>query len=147
MLTSHNPLTIAALSKEEVRVMFTDAKGRVGVQQPFVDPKGLGFAGVLTDVFGMPTTLDEPTQELIDQRNQLARLAELDIAQAQALERINEELRKLGFMYGEREELFGRFLRTVDDIELADARPLTPEELRQRDETTRELIEELLKRP
>ena len=39
VLTSHNPLTIAALTKEEVRVMFTDAAGKVTVNAPYTDPK------------------------------------------------------------------------------------------------------------
>jgi hypothetical protein len=114
---------------------------------PFVDPKGLGIGGVLTDIFGMPSTLDEPTQELIDRRNKLARRPQLNGAQAQQLEAINAELSKLGFMYEERDELYREFLQKLDDVELADAEPLTPEQLALRDETTRELIEELLKKP
>lgn len=148
ILTSHNPLTISALTRDEVRVMHTDVdSGVVHVSAPFVDPRGLGVSGVLTDIFGMPSTLDQPTQELIDQRNTLARIAKLDESQAQALENINDQLRKLGFMYEERDELYREFLRKLDDVELADAGPLSPAELEQRDRTTNELIEELLKKP
>ncbi len=148
VLTTHNPLTISALTQQEVRVMHTDkTTGLIQVMAPFVDPKGLGIGGVLTDIFGMPSTLDRPTQELIDKRNKLARLANLTVAQAQQLEIINDELRKLGFMYQERDELYREFLRKLDDVELADAGPLSPEELERRDETTREIIEQLLKKP
>lgn len=148
VLTTHNPLTISALTRREVRVMHTDKEsGLIQVTAPFVDPKGLGISGVLTDIFGMPSTLDEPTQELIDKRNKLARLANLTMAQAQQLEIINDELRKMGFMYQERDPLYRKFLRKLDDVELADAGPLSPEELERRDETTREIIEQLLKKP
>lgn len=148
VLTTHNPLTISALTQRDVRVMHTDkATGLIQVTAPFVDPKGLGISGVLTDIFGMPSTLDRPTQELIDKRNKLARLADLTVAQAQQLEIINDELRKLGFMYQERDELYREFLRKLDDVELADAGPLSPEELERRDETTREIVEQLLKKP
>jgi ABC-type cobalamin/Fe3+-siderophores transport system ATPase subunit len=148
VLTTHNPLTISALTRQEVRVMQTDkATGRIQATPPFVDPKGLGISGVLTDIFGMPSTLDRPTQELIDKRNKLARLAEMTMAQAQELEVINDELRKLGFMYQERDELYREFLRKLDDVELADAGPLSLDELQRRDETTREIIEQLLKEP
>lgn len=147
MLTSHNPLTIAGLERSEVRVLHTDpASNQVLVSPPFIDPKGLGVSGVLTDIFGMPSTLDEPTQKLIDDRNKLARLRQLSSAQSQQLEIINEELRKLGFMYEERDELYREFLRKLDDVELADTEPLTPEQIAQRDETTRELVEKLLGR-
>lgn len=147
ILTSHNPLTISALGREEVRVMHVDSdSGAVIVEPPFVDPQGLGIAGVLTDIFGMPSTLDHPTQELIDSRNRLARLAELDEAQTRALDAINEHLRELGFMYEERDELYRQFLRKMDDVELADEKPRTPEQLRRRDEATRLVIEQLLQK-
>lgn len=147
VLTSHNPLTIAGLTRNEVRVMYSDeSSGAVLVEPPFVDPRGLGIGGVLTDIFGMPSTLDQPTQELIDARNRLARLAELDEAQTKALDAINDQLRELGFMYEERDALYGQFLRKLDDIELADDEPRTPQQLRQRDEATKAVIEQLLQK-
>lgn len=145
ILTSHNPLTISSLSRKEVRVMYGDGEGQILVNAPFVDPKGLGVSGVLTDIFGMSTTLDKPTQELIDERNRLARIGLPSEDELRSLQVINQQLRDLGFMYEERDELFGRFLRKLDQVELADLRPLTPDELRRRDEVTAEIIEELLK--
>lgn len=147
VLTSHNPLTIAGLTRNEVRVMYSDdLSGAVVVESPFVDPRGLGIGGVLTDIFGMPSTLDQPTQELIDARNRLARLAELDEAQTKALDAINDQLRELGFMYEERDALYRQFLRKLDDIELADDEPRTPQQLRQRDEAMKAVIEQLLQK-
>lgn len=146
ILTSHNPLTISALAREEVRVMTKDpASKAIVVEQPFVDPSGLGIGGVLTDIFGMPSTLDKPTQNLIDARNRLARLDELDAEQTKALDDINEKLRELGFMYEERDELYRQFLRKVDDVEFGTKEPRTPEQLRQRDEAMNRVIEQLLR--
>jgi predicted ATPase len=144
ILTSHNPLTIAALERDEVRVMNIDAAGKVVVKSPFVDPKGLGFTGVLTDIFGMSSTLDRPTQKLIDERNRLASVESPSDEELAQLEKINHELRNLGFMYEERDKLYGEFLRKLDDVELADAPPLTPDEIRERDKTTEEIVKELL---
>lgn len=146
ILTSHNPLTIASLTRDEVRVMYSNNdSGVVLADAPFVDPKGLGVSGVLTDIFGLASTLDLPTQQLIDDRNKLARIAELTDAQAETLQAINEQLRKLGFMYEERDELYREYLRKLDDVEMADVTPLTPEELRRRDDTTRKIIDQLLR--
>ena len=117
----------------------------VVVEPPFVDPKGLGISGVLTDIFGMHSTLDKPTQELIDLRNRLARLDKLDAEQSKALDSINEKLRELGFMYEERDELYGQFLRKVDDIEFGATEPRSPNELRQRDEVMQKVIEQLVR--
>lgn len=144
VLTSHNPLTIAALERDEVRVMNIDDQGQITVKAPFVDPKGLGFAGVLTDIFGMSSSLDRPTQELVDERNGLARLESPSEDQLERLEKVNHQLRTLGFMYEERDQLYGRFLRKLDDVELADVPPLTPSEMQRRDETTTEIVEGLI---
>ena len=113
IMTSHNPLTIAALERSEVRVMTKDSVGTISFGPPFVDPRGLGFAGVLTDIFGMPTTLDKPTQELVDERNGLARLQSPSIQDLTRLEEFNHRLRNLGFMYEEKDYLFGQFLRKL----------------------------------
>ena len=146
VLTSHNPLTISALSRDEVRVITTDSiSGSVVVEPPFVDPRGLGIGGVLTDIFGMPSTLDKPTQDLITARNRLARLKKLSKRQTETLEAINEKLQELGFMYEERDELYRQFLRKVDAAEFGTSEPRSPEELRDRDEAMQEVIQHLLR--
>lgn len=147
IMTTHNPLTIAALEAKEVRVMSSDDEGNVSVSPPRIDPKGLGFAGVLTDIFGLSSSLDKPTQEKIDRRNELAREEELTPAMAREFTAIKEELRHLGFLYEERDKLYSEFLRQLDKVELADVEPLTPEELRAREEESREIVERLLKKP
>src|SRR4051812_10887626 len=75
IMTSHNPLTIAALQKEEVRVMFQEESGKIAINPPYTDPRGMGFTATLTEIFGMPTSLDPDTQRAIDARNVLARSA------------------------------------------------------------------------
>lgn len=146
ILTSHNPLTIAALEAKQVRVMLVSDDDAVTVKAPFVDPRGLGFSGVLTNIFGLSSSLDRPTQELIDKRNELARSEELSPAMAREFEKINAELRHLGFLYEERDQLYSQFLRQLDNVELADAPILTPEQLRQREEESLEIVKEILRR-
>jgi predicted ATPase len=144
IMTTHNPLTIAALEAREVRVMSTDDDGAVSVAPPRIDPKGLGFAGVLTDIFGLSSSLDKPTQELIDRRNELAREEQLTPAMAEEFAKIREELRHLGFLYEERDKLYSEFLKQLDNIELANVEPLTSDELRVREAESRRIVEELL---
>lgn len=146
VLTSHNPLTISALSRDEVRVISTDTKSNaIVVEPPFVDPRGLGIGGVLTDIFGMPSTLDQPTQELLAARNKLARLDNLTAEQLEALDAVNEKLRALGFMYEERDELYRQFLRRLDAAEFAATDPRSPTELEQRELMMNQVIEQLLR--
>ncbi|QKK32324.1 AAA family ATPase [Rhizobium indicum] len=144
VMTSHNPLTIASLEAREVRIMSVSEENAITVSVPFVDPKGLGFSGVLTDIFGHASTLDKPTQLKIDRRNELARQQTLSTELERELQKINSELRDLGFLYDEGDKLFGKFLRELDNVALADVSPLTPEELRERDEEARRAVEKLL---
>lgn len=144
IMTTHNPLTIAALEAKEVRVMSSDDDGKVSVAPPRIDPKGLGFAGVLTDIFGLSSSLDKPTQEKIDRRNELAREDELTPAMAKEFGEIKNELRHLGFLYEERDKLYSEFLRQLDNVELADVDPLTPDEMRDREAESRRIVDELL---
>lgn len=146
LIATHHPLTIAALEKEEVRVMYQSEDGQVRAKAPFIDPKGLGFSGVLTDVFGMASTLDRPTQDLIDERNALARLEKLSKAQSKKLEEINARLRRIGLLYEEKDNLYSLFLRKLDEAEFAADGPLTPDQLENREEAAREIIAELSKK-
>ena len=144
VMTTHNPLTIAALEAKEVRVMSCEDDGSISVDPPRIDPKGLGFAGVLTDIFGLSSSLDRPTQELIDRRNELARQEKLTGAMAKEFAEVKDELRHLGFLYEERDKLYSEFLKQLKNVELADVEPLSPDELREREAETRRIVQELL---
>lgn len=141
ILTSHNPLTIAALRRDEVRVMTTTRSGKVSVKPPYTDPKGMGFTATLTEIFGLPTTLDPDTQAQIDYRNTLARIDNRTEDQEKQLIEINDELNRLGFMFEDREPLYQDFLRAMHDVRYAGREPLSPEEI----ESQRSVMNELLK--
>ena len=99
---------------------------------------------MLTDIFGLSSSLDKPTQELIDKRNRLAAKENLNPAMAREFEDIKNELRHLGFLYEERDKLYSEFLKQLKNVELANVDPLTPHELRERELETRRIVEELL---
>ncbi|TAJ64227.1 ATP-binding protein [Brevundimonas sp.] len=146
VMTSHNPLTIAALKKEEVRVMARAEDGRVKAFQPRVDPRGLGFSGVLMDIFGLPSAIDGPTQDLISERNELARRAELSPEEASRLEHLSFKLGGLGISYEHRDSLYRRFLQALEKAEFDDDRPFTPDELEEIERTSRALADEALQK-
>jgi predicted ATPase len=144
VLTSHNPLTIAALEREDVRVMFMDETGKLSVTAPYTDPKGLGFTATLTEIFGLPTSLDSETQRQVDERNVLASIGNRTEQQEQQLFGINDKLGGLGFMLEDREPLYQDFLRAWHDVRYADREPLSPEQIEKRHAAMKELIKDLL---
>jgi ABC-type cobalamin/Fe3+-siderophores transport system ATPase subunit len=143
IMTSHNPLTIAALTKKEVRVMNTEENGDVTAKEPYADPRGMGFTSTLTEIFGLPSTLDPKTQEQIDERNVLARIDERSADQEKQLIEINDKLNRLGFMNESREPLYQDFLKAWQDVRYADKPPLTPDQIEARHLAMQALIKQL----
>ncbi len=143
IMTTHNPLTIAALTKKEVRVMQKGADEQIIVSEPYADPRGLGFTSTLTEIFGLPTTLDPETQKQIDERNRLARLEERSDNQERDLIAINDKLDRLGFMHESRDPLYDDFLKAVQDYKYADRPPMTQDQIEIRRLAMQALIKSL----
>lgn len=146
IMTSHNPLTISALQKDEVRVMVQEESGQVTVSLPYTDPCGLGFTATLTEIFGMPTSVDIETQQKLDTRNSLAQIDKRSDEQDREFIKINDELDHLGFMFEDREPLYQDFLRSWHDVQYANRPLLTPKQIENRRLAMRSLILQLSKK-
>lgn len=97
-MVTHHPLAIAELEKEQVQVMRRDVTRQVRAAMPDRSPRGMGYAGILTsDIFGLQTTLDQTTEDLIRDRQNLTEKPELDEENRTKLARIDKELQSLGF--------------------------------------------------
>ena len=143
VLTSHNPLTISALSRDEVRVIAQADDGHVTAVAPYADPRGMGFTATLTEIFGLATSLDIETQRLVDERNELVQMAERSDMQQRRLIELNDQLARLGFLNEDREPLYQDFLRAWHDLRYADRPPLTPADVEARQRAMKELIKQL----
>ncbi|HEX5357805.1 MAG TPA: AAA family ATPase, partial [Aquabacterium sp.] len=144
VLTSHNPLTISALSRAEVRVLSREADGSTAAQSPYVDPRGMGFTTTLTEIFGLPTSLDARTQRLVDLRSRLARRTSTSDTHQRRLLRINDVLARLGFLQEDRDPLYQTFLRALHDVRWANRPPLTASALAAQHAAMKALINELI---
>jgi ABC-type cobalamin/Fe3+-siderophores transport system ATPase subunit len=143
ILTSHNPLTISALTRDEVRVITQGTDGRVQASAPYANPKGMGFTATLTEIFGMPTSLDIETQRLVDERYVLVNITNKSDEDEQRLIWLNDDLARRGFLYEDREPLYQDFLRAWHDVRYADQPLLTPEAIQQRHANMKALIKKL----
>lgn len=114
VLTTHNPLAIAELVKEQVQVLKrSDETSQVQSQRPDFDPRGMGYAGIVTsDMFGLAAALDVHTQGLLEKRRVLS-LKEVPLSDGERdeLERTNLELDGYGFRYLARDPLYEEYLR------------------------------------
>lgn len=114
VLTTHNPLAIAELVKEQVQILKrNDETNQVQSQQPDFDPRGMGYAGIVTsDMFGLAAALDTHTQDLLEKRRLLSlKDGPLSQVDQDELDRTNLELDGYGFRYATRDPLFEEYLR------------------------------------
>jgi predicted ATPase len=144
IMASHDPLTIAGLEKSQVQILSRDGEnGPVKATQATVDPKGLGVAGVLRQVFGMPTTLDPETQKLVDERNMLLQEKDRGGSIRDELHKINAKLDALGLAYQSRDPVYDAYLRGLHEVRRERATPYTPKQIEEQDKFIRSFIEKL----
>lgn len=59
LISTHDPLLVSGLRKEQIRVLSRNRAGQITAEQPEDDPRGTGVANVLTsDLYGLESQLD-----------------------------------------------------------------------------------------
>jgi predicted ATPase len=159
LLTTHNPLAIAELVKEQVQILrLNDApkpeSTRIVAIHPKLDPRGQGYAAIITsDMFGISSTLDQPTHLLLERQRAFAGKERLSPDELRELSSINGKLERLGFRFFHPDEEYSRYLRLRSALMQASFSTSDPEELaahsvamepNAREKLGRRLIDELL---
>lgn len=132
VLTTHNPLAIAELVKEQVQILYREPGARtVHAENPAMDPKGMGYAGIITsDMFGLGSSLDEATNKDLLALHQLSTQGKLNDTDRSELTEIRKRLEGLDFNFGSRDRLEQEYLRARFDLaadSLIDGAIVTPE--------------------
>ncbi|WP_437837468.1 AAA family ATPase [Sorangium sp. So ce1153] len=127
VVTTHNPLTLLGAHSGEIYVLQRDAEGNVELLQRDLPP-GAGAERILTgEWFGLSSTLDDETLDMLAKHQQLIRERGLDAPDVVKLEK---ELRqRLGSFADTRVERLAHEAM-AEHVE-KDLRELTPEERKQ----------------
>lgn len=156
IMTTHDPLVIGGLTKEEIRIFYTekgkDQEGKdimfVKTMPPDFDPKGLGVAGILTsEFFKLPSTLDEKTLEVLNRRNKLISKQdknELTDTEKSELNQIFQYLNSLGINTTDRDPLYQKFIVAISNLDEFKKEDYTPDDLKKQNEIAIQILEELL---
>jgi type I restriction enzyme S subunit len=150
LMSTHDPLVIASLLKEQIHLLKRDWKtGVCKWEQPTVNPRGLGFTGILTsEMFGMRSDLDEETLADLDTKVRLvAKEDSLTPEEFAQLEEINKRLEDAGFQKAFSDPYYAAFIRAwgqrYSEL-MAGVRFLNPTKQEEIDRIARELLEETI---
>jgi predicted ATPase len=115
ILTTHNPLAVAELDREQVQILRLskdDERRRIVACFPETAPRGMGYAAIVTsDMFGIASSLDQPTQILLEAQRAFASKQTLTKDEQRELDKINVQLDRLGFRFFHPDDEYSRYLR------------------------------------
>lgn len=132
ILATHDPLLITGLRREQVLVLERKSElGKIEVDHPEIDPRGMGVSGILkSSMFGLRTTLDLPTQALLDERFELSAKKKRSPKEKLRLKELSEQLADSGFAQDFRDDNYYRYARALAKVRGAGRLLLTSEEIR-----------------
>ena len=133
--STHSPLVIGELRREDVLIMRHGSDGSIIVGRPDFDPQGLGVAGILTGLFDLGSTLDQPTLDKITRRLVLYSTREswTKVEESEYIE-LTDCLNALGFNREFADPYFERFATAMARQHKAMVGKLTLEEKRKLEE-------------
>ncbi|MFJ3462707.1 AAA family ATPase [Achromobacter spanius] len=151
LLTTHNPLAIAELDREQVQILRLhkqDGRRQIVACYPEMAPRGMGYAAIVTsDMFGITSSLDQPTQQLLETQRAFAAKERLSASEQHELDCINAQLDRLGFRFFHPDDEYSRYLRLRNELLVQKFEIERPADLAERVATmSRTEREELAKR-
>lgn len=150
IMTTHNPMTLAGLKASQVKIVHRKEDGRIYSASAEQDPKGMGFAGILTsDIFGLQSTLDPETLEKLDQQRRLLIKDETELTDEEKIDlnRLNQELKDIDATRFVRDPYYPLFVKTMKRYEVKtdsfQARALTVKELEEREKIAFDILNDI----
>ena len=129
-------------------IVFT--RPRQGIERtykPEDDLRGMGVDAILTsEIFGLNSTLDSVTfNEMIERRKLLAKQEKeaLNGQESQELNRLSERLKDIDFNLPFADPLYKDFILALDNLDSYKRTDLTPEEIKEREQTAKDVMQKL----
>ncbi|TDB48387.1 AAA family ATPase [Photorhabdus khanii] len=112
VLTTHNPIAIAELTKEQLQILYRDPQEQtITSSPPEYDPRGMGYAGIVTsDMFGLASSLDKRTQRRLETYRALASVQKRTAIQELRFQIISKWLDSDRFTMNQRDDDYQRYL-------------------------------------
>jgi hypothetical protein len=150
IIATHDPLMVGSLRKEQVGILKTE-NGKTKFEPADEHPQGMGVAGLLkSKLFGLLSTLDQPTLEKLHQRNTLLAIRstrKLEDSDERELKKLTAYLDELGFAHEYRDPQYQQFIEKMYKIRSKPLNELfTADELKEREDLAQRIVTEIVKR-
>lgn len=119
IVTTHSPMLLNGLKKEQVHILEMDDAGKRTVRHPNRDIVGMGAEGILMEVFGLETTFDDETVRHVRELQALSqkRLAEgLNHQEKEEFAQLMDKVGLLGYDTSLQDPLYRGFLVKYREI-------------------------------
>ncbi|AVI64606.1 chromosome segregation protein SMC [Shewanella sp. WE21] len=118
VLTTHNPIAIAELTRDQVQILSRDDETRtIASHKPHYDPQGMGYAGIITsDMFGLGSSLDKRTQKRLETYRALASIENKTKFEALRFQVISEWLDNDRFSMSQRDDDYERYIKIRNSL-------------------------------
>lgn len=119
IMTTHDPLVLASLTKSQVRIFrFEEKSDRILVERPNYDPVKMGYGEILTsNIFGLRSIINPHTLKLIDEKRELEIKPNRTASETKRLQELSEELEEIDMSRTVRDPLYEPFVRAMTVIE------------------------------
>lgn len=147
LLTTHDPVLISGLAKENVIVFNKPQVGIERTYKPDKDLRGMGVDAILTsEIFGLNSTLDSKTLNDIIERRKLLVKQEVDQLSEEEAGKLNflaEKLMDIDFNVPFADPLYRNFILALENLDEYKRTDLTAEELKEREEIANQIMQRL----
>lgn len=145
VLTTHNPLVIGGLRKEQVRVLNRGTGESIEAFEPNDDPIGIGIEGLLkSELFGLRSSLSSEVLEKIDRHYWLLGQPDRTDDQKEALRLLGAELNSLGISQTHPNPYFEEFAKALARRTPEPSSDLSREEIEDQAELADSILKEVL---
>ena len=145
LLTTHDPILLGSLKREQVHVIHQRAS-HTEIESPAIHPQGMGVTGLLkSELFGLSSTLDSETERRLKRRNDLFVKLPRTADEEAELACLSTELADLGFSNSDfRDPDYALFVRKLAEHRKLRRPNLSVEEIAEQDKIAEQIIDEIL---
>lgn len=145
IVTTHDPIMVGSLKKEQVRILRKRKDGSVSVDLPDIDPQGMGFAGLLkSELFGLRSTVDTETLRRLDRRNQLYAKDNRNPEEETEMAHLSDHLSDLGFAKDFKDPYYEIFVKQMAKHTKFHKQDLSPAEREEQDRIADAIVTKIL---